>query len=244
MQIAADRRPQVCSIKDSNSASRAFYAVSYSRGRFGNEVARGHRRNALGHPSLDGPKGGFDVLEIDPTSRTLFRQTQAFEVEHVDRPPLRRSAPDVRLEVVVGKVLLEGGRTVAAGRIAGAYRQLGKPAIADEIVDGPAASLTVNGSSALSKSSFAAPSGRSLNAAIQRRLFSGVVGTRMSTSPVWRVSPLNESAQPPTSTYSAPCFSRSSTRRKTSRQPAFRARPSPTGRQRTLWPLPDERHAR
>ena len=45
------------------------------------------------------------MLEIDPilTSRTLFRQTQAFEVEHVDRTPLRRSAPDVRLEVVVGK---------------------------------------------------------------------------------------------------------------------------------------------
>ncbi|ACE99653.1 cell filamentation protein Fic [Rhodopseudomonas sp. AAP120] len=33
------------------------------------------------------------------------------------------------------KVLLEGGRTVAAGRIAGAYRALGKPAIADEIVE-------------------------------------------------------------------------------------------------------------
>ncbi|TWB93074.1 Fic/DOC family protein [Bradyrhizobium macuxiense] len=33
------------------------------------------------------------------------------------------------------KVLLEGGKTAAAGRIAGAYRVLGKPAIADEIVD-------------------------------------------------------------------------------------------------------------
>lgn len=33
------------------------------------------------------------------------------------------------------KVLLEAGRTVAAGRIAGAYRVLGRPAIADEIVD-------------------------------------------------------------------------------------------------------------
>lgn len=51
---------------------------------------------------------------------------------------------------------------------------------------GVPASLTVNGSSAISKSSFAAPSGSSLKAAIQRRLFSGVVGTRISTSPVWR----------------------------------------------------------
>ena len=41
----------------------------------------------------------------------------------------------VRDRSAILKVLLEGGRTVAAGRIAGAYRVLGKSAIADEIVD-------------------------------------------------------------------------------------------------------------
>src|SRR5665213_277637 len=50
-------------------------------------------------PSLNGPQGRLDVLEVDPVlaSRTLFRKAQSFEVEYVDRPPLRRGPPDVRL---------------------------------------------------------------------------------------------------------------------------------------------------
>jgi hypothetical protein len=82
---------------------------------------------------------------------SLLRQAQTFEIEHVDRAPIRRSAPDVRFEVVVGQA---------------------------------ACLRLVKGSSAVSKSSLAAPFGSSLSAAIQRRLFSGSVGTRMSTSPV------------------------------------------------------------
>ncbi len=117
---------------------------------------------------MDGSQSRFDMLEIDPVlaSRALFRQAQSFEVEYVDRTPLRRGPPDVRFEFMVGQ---------SACRRQNVDDELSITRITPGPLGVPA-SLTVNWSSAISKGSFAAPSGSSLKAAVQRRLFSGVVG--------------------------------------------------------------------